>query len=81
MFSFLHAADIHLDSPLKGLEEYQDAPMEQIREAARKAFDNLVQLAIDETGNKFEQTIGPFEAHHTAGHIPKDLLIIELTVG
>ena len=48
MFSFLHAADIHLDSPLKGLEEYQDAPMEQIREAARKAFDNLVQLAIDE---------------------------------
>jgi exonuclease SbcD len=48
MFSFLHAADIHLDSPLKGLEEYQDAPLEQIREAARRAFDNLVQLAIDE---------------------------------
>ena len=48
MFSFLHAADIHLDSPLKGLEEYQDAPLEQIRLAARRAFDNLVQLAIDE---------------------------------
>ena len=48
MFRFLHAADIHLDSPLKGLEEYQDAPLEQIRQAVRRAFDNLVQLAIDE---------------------------------
>ncbi|HIJ94609.1 MAG TPA: DNA repair exonuclease [Desulfuromonadales bacterium] len=48
MFSFLHAADIHLDSPLKGLEVYQDAPLEQIRGAARRAFDNLVEMAIDE---------------------------------
>ena len=48
MFTFLHAADIHLDSPLKGLEEYQDAPLEQIRLAARRALDNLVQLALDE---------------------------------
>ena len=48
MFSFLHAADIHLDSPLKGLEVYQDAPVEQIRGAARRAFDNLVELAIVE---------------------------------
>lgn len=48
MFSFLHAADIHLDSPLRGLEVYQDAPIEQIRGAARRAFDNLVELAIDE---------------------------------
>jgi DNA repair exonuclease SbcCD nuclease subunit len=48
MFKFLHAADIHLDSPLKGLEVYPDAPVEQIRGAARRAFDNLVELAIDE---------------------------------
>jgi exonuclease SbcD len=48
MFTFLHAADIHLDSPLRGLEAYQDAPMEQIRLAARRAFDNLVELALDE---------------------------------
>ncbi len=48
MFTFLHAADIHLDSPLRGLEEYPDAPLEQIRLAARRAFDNLVQLALDE---------------------------------
>jgi DNA repair exonuclease SbcCD nuclease subunit len=48
MFRFLHAADIHLDSPLKGLEAYQDAPVEQIRSATRRAFDNLVDLAIQE---------------------------------
>ena len=48
MFRFLHAADIHLDSPLKGLEVYRDAPVEQIRGAVRRAFDNLVDLAIHE---------------------------------
>jgi DNA repair protein SbcD/Mre11 len=48
MFRFLHAGDIHLDSPLKGLEAYQDAPIEQIRGAVRRAFDNLVDLAIRE---------------------------------
>lgn len=48
MFRFIHAADVHLDSPLRGLEAYQDAPVEQIRCAARRAFDNLVDLAIDE---------------------------------
>ena len=48
MLRFLHAADIHLDSPLKGLEVYQDAPVDQIRGAVRRAFDNLVDLAIQE---------------------------------
>lgn len=48
MFRFVHAADIHLDSPLRGLESYPDAPVEQIRGAARRAFDNLVALAIEE---------------------------------
>jgi exonuclease SbcD len=48
MFRFVHAADIHLDSPLRGLESYPDAPVEQIRGAARRAFDNLVSLAIEE---------------------------------
>ncbi len=48
MFRFLHAADIHLDSPLRGLEVYEDAPVEQIRGAVRRAFDNLVDLAVQE---------------------------------
>ncbi len=45
---FIHAADIHLDSPLRGLERYEGAPIEEIRSAPRSAFDNLVNLAIDE---------------------------------
>lgn len=45
---FIHAADIHLDSPLRGLERYEGAPVEEIRGATRRAFDNLVELAIDE---------------------------------
>lgn len=48
MFKFIHAADIHLDSPLRGLENYDGAPATEIRGAARKALQNLVQLAIDE---------------------------------
>lgn len=48
MFRFLHTADIHLDSPLKGLEIHEDAPVETIRGATRRAFDNFIDLAIEE---------------------------------
>lgn len=48
MFRFIHAADIHLDSPLKGLERYEGAPVDAIRGATRRALENLVKLAIDE---------------------------------
>ena len=47
MFRFIHAADIHIDSPLRGLEAYEGAPVDQIRGATRQAFVNLVDLAID----------------------------------
>lgn len=45
---FIHAADIHLDSALRGLERYEGAPLDEIRSATRRAFDNLIELAIDE---------------------------------
>ena len=45
---FLHAADIHLDSSLHGLERYEGAPVEEIRSATRRAFANLIELAIEE---------------------------------
>ena len=48
MWKFIHAADIHLDSPLHGLERYEGAPVEEIRSATRRAFDNLIELAIEE---------------------------------
>jgi DNA repair exonuclease SbcCD nuclease subunit len=47
--TFLHAADVHLDSPLKGLERYDEAPVEEVRHATRRALENLVGLAIDES--------------------------------
>jgi exonuclease SbcD len=47
-FRFLHAADIHLDSPLHGLSRYDGLPEDDIRGATRAAFDNLVQRALDE---------------------------------
>ncbi|HQP88033.1 MAG TPA: DNA repair exonuclease [Thermoanaerobaculia bacterium] len=48
MFRFLHAADIHLDSPLVGLDRYESAPVDAARGATRRAFENLVRLAIEE---------------------------------
>lgn len=41
MFKFIHAADIHLDSPLRGLERYEGAPVQRIRDASRIALENL----------------------------------------
>jgi DNA repair exonuclease SbcCD nuclease subunit len=47
-FRFLHAADIHLDSPQRGLDRYEGAPVEECRGATRRALENLVALAIRE---------------------------------
>lgn len=48
MIKFIHTADIHLDSPLRGLEAHQGTPVEEIRGATRRAFENLIDLAVDE---------------------------------
>lgn len=48
MLKFIHTSDIHLDSPLRGLEYYEGAPVDSIRGATRQAFKNLVELAISE---------------------------------
>ncbi|MCK6535398.1 MAG: DNA repair exonuclease [Polyangiaceae bacterium] len=45
----VHAADLHLDSPLLGLERYDGAPVHRLRNATREAFENLVKLCIDES--------------------------------
>ncbi|MCF8564260.1 DNA repair exonuclease [Alicyclobacillus tolerans] len=51
MFKFVHCADLHLDSPLRGLSNKEDAPEDQIRSATRKALLNLVDLCIEEGVN------------------------------
>lgn len=47
-FRFLHAADLHLDSPLRGLDADLSAPAARIRGASREALSALVDLAIAE---------------------------------
>lgn len=48
MIRFIHAADIHLDSPLKGLAKRHNLPADKILSATREALKNLVTLAIDQ---------------------------------
>mgnify|MGYP005813985079 CR=1 FL=1 len=45
---FLHCADVHLDSPLRGLERYEGAPVGEVRGATRRAFENMIQRALRE---------------------------------
>lgn len=45
---FVHAADLHIDSPLRGLDEYPGAPVEQVRLAPRAALEKLVRLCLEE---------------------------------
>ncbi len=43
---FIHAADIHLDTPLQGLVHYAGAPVNEIRNATRRAFEKLLDAAL-----------------------------------
>ena len=47
-FTFVHAADLHLDSPLLGLAGKSADYAARVEAASREAFDKLVALAIDE---------------------------------
>lgn len=46
-FSFIHASDLHLDSPFKGVTARSPVIANILRSATFDAFDNLVQLCID----------------------------------
>ena len=56
---FIHAADLHVDSPLRGLELYDGAPAERLRRATRESLENLVTLcashhkAVHQTSSYF----------------------------
>ena len=43
---FIHAADLHIDSPLRGLDSYEGAPINRLRGATRHALIALVDLAL-----------------------------------
>ena len=47
-FRFVHAADIHLDSPLRGLAGQDGSVSACIRSATRQAFEQLITLTLEE---------------------------------
>jgi len=67
-FRFLHAADLHLDSPLIGLSCKSPDFARRVETASRQAFDNLVRLAIEErcrfvvlAGDVFDRDLRNFQ--------------------
>ena len=88
---FIHAADIHLDSPMRGLEAYPGAPAERLRIATRQAFDRVVDLCLEEqvdflilAGDLFDTEVKDFHAALAAAaqlrrlnqaHIPVYLIL------
>ena len=47
-FRFIHAADLHIDSPLVGLTARSGSFAERVETASRQAFENLISLALEE---------------------------------
>jgi DNA repair protein SbcD/Mre11 len=45
---FIHCADVHLDTPLQGLAQYPGAPVHEIRNATRRAFEKVIDAALAE---------------------------------
>jgi DNA repair exonuclease SbcCD nuclease subunit len=48
---FIHCADVHLDTPLQGLAQYPGAPVNEIRNATRRAFEKVLDAAVSEKVN------------------------------
>jgi DNA repair protein SbcD/Mre11 len=46
-FCFVHAADLHLDTPFKGMGETAPGVARSLREASLEAFDSLVDLCLE----------------------------------
>ena len=45
---FVHAADLHLDSPLLALSRQEPRQVERMRRATREAFERMIDLCIDQ---------------------------------
>ena len=46
-FRFLHAADLHLDTPFTGMRRVDTSLVATLRDATTRAFDNLVKAALE----------------------------------
>lgn len=46
-FSFIHTADLHLDSPFKGISEMNEEISKELTEATFNTFNNIIDACID----------------------------------
>ena len=73
----VHVADLHLDSPMRGLDQYEDCPSEAFRAATRGAFEKLIEECIYPraqlliiAGDLFD---GSWDDAHTALYMSRQL--------
>ncbi len=45
--TFIHAADLHLDSPFQNVDKLDETWIQHLRESTWRSFDNLIDLAIE----------------------------------
>jgi DNA repair exonuclease SbcCD nuclease subunit len=67
-FRFIHAADLHLDSPLLGLSRKSPDFSARVDDASRQAFDNLVALAIEQACRLLVIAGDVFDGHWRSYH-------------
>lgn len=70
-FKFIHAADLHIESPYKGVGQMNDALGKSLVEHGIKAYDKLIQTALDEqvdflliAGDSFDSESGSLSAQY-----------------
>ena len=60
MFRFIHASDLHIDSPLRGLDRYEGAPVERLRTATRSTLERLVDKPSNKWGRESFINVNPY---------------------
>ena len=45
---FVHAADLHIDSPFQGMDQVNSVVAQRLRESPYEAYQNLIRLCLDE---------------------------------
>lgn len=74
---FVHAADVHLDSPMRGLSAYPGAPVEAMRGATRSALRSLVDLCLNENADLLliagDVVDGDWPDYHTGLYMVSEL--------
>ncbi|MCG6906577.1 MAG: hypothetical protein LJE63_08130 [Desulfobacteraceae bacterium] len=72
MPNLLHAADIHLISPLQRLERYAGAPLAAARQASRWAFENIITRHL-----RLPENVHRFATRHPETLVREDLAVAQ----